>query len=171
MSDFSLFQECATFGIRVLVEMEDALLQSYIHDFVFKNLLIDIKQHSFISHLMVTIKDHGANRCRGVKGVAYELLALHFQYKVHQNLINRTSTVLRLLNGIDSLFEYDSQRWIKLGVSSPIDFLTESNFETLCQYLLTTLYSAFHIAIQNCQTQRGSFDSWNNLYTIMVSFF
>lgn len=149
--------------------MEDeVLLQKYIHDFVFKNLDIDIKQHSFIFHLMSTIKDHGTNRFRGMEGVAFELVALHFQYQICQNLVNTTSTVLRLLNGIDSLLEYDSQRWIELGVNSPIEMLDDSNFEVMCQYVMRTLYNAFCISIQHCESQLDTFDSWNRLYTIMV---
>jgi hypothetical protein len=163
---FSL-KECASFGIRILVKMQDdVLLQSYIHDFVFKNLGINIEPHGFISHLMLTIKDSG--KSMGVKGVAYDVVALHFKYQVYRKLINNASTVLRLLNGIDSLVKYDSQKRTEMGVTNPIEMLEDSNFEVMGRYVLTTLYNAFHISIQHCQNQLDSFNSWNELYITMV---
>ena len=139
-------------------------MQIYIHDFVFKHLAIDIKRNSFIFHLMSSIKDRGISKCREVNRLACDLVAFHFQYQVHRKLINSTSSILRLLNGIDSLLEYDSQRWIVLGVETPIEMLSDSKFEVMCQYVLTTLHSAFCISVH----QFDLFNAWDELYSTMV---
>ena len=145
------------------------LLQKYMHDFVFKHLGIDIKQHSFVLHLMSTIKDSGTNRyTRKVEGLACDLLALHFQYQVHQKLINSSAGALRLLNGIDSHAAYDSRRWIELDIKAPVELLSKSNLKVICQYVLMTLYKALDFSARDCTSKLDTFDSWNELYSTMV---
>lgn len=144
--------------------MDDVLFKSYLHDFVYTELSIHIKQPSFLFNLMSDIKEKGEAYLKDSSTVPSDILVLHFQFGVHRTLIKNCSTILKLLNEVDMLLDYDSQR---LNNITPIAMLGDSEFNKLCHYVLRVIYTLFSNSVG--EHSNDDIDKWNMIYATMVS--
>ena len=128
---------------------------------------VEVKEHSFLSDLMLSIEGRNARDKSSELAMQFSIVNLHFQYRVNRKIWVENLSVLKLLNEIDLVLEYDSSRWKRFGFSTPFEMLKKFDLK-ICQHVLEMMYTVFLQSVQ--EGSPLSIQKWSEIYVFMVSF-
>ena len=112
---------------------------------------------------MLSIQGRNVNDRSSELVMQFSIVNLHFQYRVNRKIWVENLSVLKLLNEIDLVLEYDSSKRKKFVFSTSFEKFDSK----ICQHVLEMMYTVFLQSIQ--EGSPLSMQKWSELYVFMVS--